>query len=214
MKRALREPLRIKLGLDPTAPDIHRPHRRAEQDAPDAGSRTQVIFLIGDFTSMIGILPPQRDAPAAHASKSWQTRRPITRRRRRCSTREDRDPLQLEWSEPLGAARSLAPATRLRACRARRLRPAFRGNSPSRSTSFVPVDAGLRLGRAQVRHRIGGTDQKFNLLVGRELQRSYGQEPRCILTMPLLVGRRRREDVEVEGTTSASPTRRRKCSAS
>jgi tyrosyl-tRNA synthetase len=84
-----------------------------------------------------------------------------------------------------------------------------------RPRASVPADAGLRLGRAQGRHRAGGTDQKFNLLVGRELQSDYGQEPQCILTMPLLEGLDGVEKMSKSkdnyiGITEA----RRRCSAS
>ena len=188
-------PLRIKLGLDPTAPDIHLGHTvvlNKMRQMQDLGH--QVIFLIGDFTSMIGdpsgrnsMRPPlsreQIEANAttyhAQASKVLDPARTEIR-------------YNSEWSTPLGAAGIIKLAAQYTVARmlerddfAKR----FEGNQPIAVHEFLyPLMQGYDSVALKSDIELGGTDQKFNLLVGRELQRHYGQEPQCILTMPLLEG--------------------------
>ncbi|HTT11124.1 MAG TPA: tyrosine--tRNA ligase [Burkholderiaceae bacterium] len=189
------KPLRCKLGLDPTAPDIHLGHTvvlNKLRQLQDLGHN--VIFLIGDFTSMIGD-PSGRNT----------TRPPLTREQIEANARTyfdqaalvlDRQRTEIrynsEWSEPLGAAGMIKLAARYTLARllerddfARRMRD----NAPIAMHELLyPLMQGYDSVALQADIELGGTDQKFNLLVGRELQRHYGQEPQCILTMPLLEG--------------------------
>src|SRR5690242_17850440 len=194
-KLARGRPLRIKLGLDPTAPDIHLGHTvvlNKMRQMQDLGH--QVIFLIGDFTSMIGdpsgrndMRPPlsreQIEANAAtyraQASKVLDLARTEIR-------------YNSEWSNPLGAAGMIKLAAKYTVARmlerddfAKR----FAAQQPIAVHEFLyPLMQGYDSVALAADIELGGTDQKFNLLVGRELQRDYGQEPQCILTMPLLEG--------------------------
>jgi len=188
-------PLRCKLGLDPTAPDIHLGHTvvlNKLRQLQDLGHT--VIFLIGDFTSMIGD-PSGRNV----------TRPPLTREQIEANARTyfeqaalvlDRARTEVrynsEWSIPLGADGMIRLAAKYTLARllerddfARR----FRDATPIAMHELLyPLMQGYDSVALQVDLELGGTDQKFNLLVGRELQRHYGQEPQCILTMPLLEG--------------------------
>src|SRR5690349_10495162 len=188
-------PLRIKLGLDPTAPDIHLGHTvvlNKLRELQDLGHT--VIFLIGDFTSMIGD-PSGRNT----------TRPPLTRTQieANASTYYDQAKLVLdperteirfnsEWSDPLGARGLIELAARYTVARmmerddfSRR----FKAGTPISVHEFLyPLMQGYDSVALKADLELGGTDQKFNLLVGRALQAEYGQEPQCILTMPLLEG--------------------------
>ena len=192
---ATSRPLRIKLGLDPTAPDIHIGHTvvlNKMRQLQDLGH--QVIFLIGDFTSMIGD-PSGRNT----------TRPPLTREQieanaqtyyRQASLVLDPAKTEIrynsEWSDPLGARGMIELAARYTLARmlerddfARR----FKAGQPiSVHELLYPLMQGYDSVALQSDLELGGTDQKFNLLVGRALQSEYGQEPQCILTMPLLEG--------------------------
>jgi len=194
-KLARGKPLRIKLGLDPTAPDIHLGHTvvlNKMRQLQDLGH--QVVFLIGDFTSMIGD-PSGRNA----------TRPPLTREAIRANAETYHaqaskvlDPARTEirynseWCEPLGAAGMIRLASQYTVARMLE-----RDDFHKRYTSHLPIAVHeflypLMQGYDSVALKsdieLGGTDQKFNLLVGRELQKSAGQEPQCVLTMPLLEG--------------------------
>ncbi|MCA3213697.1 MAG: tyrosine--tRNA ligase [Burkholderiaceae bacterium] len=193
--RAGGQPLRCKLGLDPTAPDIHLGHTvvlNKLRQLQDLGHT--VIFLIGDFTSLIGD-PSGRNT----------TRPPLTREQIEANAQTyfqqaalvlDRDQTEIrynsEWSDPLGAAGLIKLAARYTLARllerddfAKR----FAENSPIAVHELLyPLMQGYDSVALRSDLELGGTDQKFNLLVGRELQRHYGQEPQCILTMPLLEG--------------------------
>lgn len=193
--KATGEPLRCKLGLDPTAPDIHIGHTvvlNKLRQLQDLGHT--VIFLVGDFTAAIGD-PSGRNT----------TRPPLTREQIEANAQTylnqagmvlDLDKTEVrynsEWSNALGATGLIQLASRYTLARllerddfAKR----FKEELPiamhellyplMQSYDSVALKADLEL---------GGSDQRFNLLVGRELQRQYGQEPQCILTMPLLVG--------------------------
>ena len=188
-------PLRIKLGLDPTAPDIHLGHTvvlNKLRELQDLGHT--VIFLIGDFTSMIGD-PSGRNT----------TRPPLTRAQieANASTYYDQAKLVLdptrteirynsEWSDPLGARGIIELAARYTVARmmerddfSRR----FKAGTPISVHEFLyPLMQGYDSVALKADLELGGTDQKFNLLVGRALQAEYGQEPQCIMTMPLLEG--------------------------
>ena len=189
------KPLRIKLGLDPTAPDIHIGHTvvlNKMRQLQDLGHT--VIFLIGDFTSMIGD-PSGRNA----------TRPPLTREQIEANAKTYRaqadmvlDPEKTElrynseWSDPLGARGMIQLAAKYTVARMLErddFTKRFQANTPiSVHELLYPLMQGYDSVALKSDLELGGTDQKFNLLVGRALQSEYGQEPQCILTMPLLVG--------------------------
>ena len=189
------QPLRIKLGLDPTAPDIHIGHSvvlNKMRQLQDLGHT--VIFLIGDFTSMIGD-PSGRNA----------TRPPLTRVQidanaqtyyKQASLVLDPSKTEIrynsEWSDPLGARGMIQLAAKYTLARmlerddfTKRFKA---GNPISVHELLYPLMQGYDSVALKSDLELGGTDQKFNLLVGRALQQEYGQEPQCILTMPLLEG--------------------------
>ena len=188
-------PLRIKLGLDPTAPDIHLGHTVVLdklRELQDLGHT--VIFLIGDFTSMIGD-PSGRNT----------TRPPLTAEqiRENASTYYAQASLVLdparteirynsEWSDPLGARGMIQLAARYTVARMMErddFSKRFRAGTPISIHEFLyPLMQGYDSVALRSDLELGGTDQKFNLLVGRTLQAEYGQEPQCIMTMPLLEG--------------------------
>lgn len=187
--------LRIKLGLDPTAPDLHLGHTvvlNKLRQLQDLGH--QVIFLIGDFTSMIGD-PSGRNV----------TRPPLTREQieenattyfRQASLVLDAARTEIrynsEWSDPLGARGMIELASRYTVARMMErddFTKRFKSGTPISVHEFLyPLMQGYDSVALKSDLELGGTDQKFNLLVGRELQKDYGQEPQCILTMPLLEG--------------------------
>ncbi|MBA4177647.1 MAG: tyrosine--tRNA ligase [Leptothrix sp. (in: Bacteria)] len=189
------KPLRIKLGLDPTAPDIHIGHTvvlNKLRQLQDLGHT--VIFLIGDFTSMIGD-PSGRNA----------TRPPLTREQiaanartyyRQASLVLDPEKTEIrynsEWSDPLGARGMIELAAKYTLARMLErddFTERFKAGNPiSVHELLYPLMQGYDSVALRSDLELGGTDQKFNLLVGRSLQTEYGQEPQCILTMPLLEG--------------------------
>jgi len=189
------QPLRIKLGLDPTAPDLHLGHTvvlNKMRQLQDLGHT--VIFLIGDFTAMIG------DPSGRNSTRPPLTREQIEENARtyfnQASLVLDRERTEIrynsEWSDPLGARGMIQLASRYTVARmmerddfSRR----FKGGVPISVHEFLyPLMQGYDSVALRSDIELGGTDQKFNLLVGRELQREMGQEPQCILTMPLLEG--------------------------
>jgi tyrosyl-tRNA synthetase len=192
---ALQEPLRIKLGLDPTAPDIHVGHTvvlNKMRQLQDLGHT--VIFLIGDFTSMIGD-PSGRNT----------TRPPLTAEQIKANAETYYkqaslvlDPAKTEirynseWSDPLGARGMIQLAARYTVARMMErddFNKRFKeGRSISVHEFLYPLMQGYDSVALKSDLELGGTDQKFNLLMGRHLQQEYGQEPQCILTMPLLEG--------------------------
>jgi len=153
-----------------------------------------VIFLIGDFTSMIG------DPSGRNATRPPLTREQIEANAKTYHAQASKvlDPARTEirynseWSEPLGAAGMIKLAAQYTVARMLErddFHKRFRGNQPIAVHEFLyPLMQGYDSVALRSDIELGGTDQKFNLLVGRELQKSYGQEPQCILTMPLLVG--------------------------
>ncbi len=189
------KPLRIKLGLDPTAPDIHIGHTvvlNKMRQLQDLGHT--VIFLIGDFTSMIG-------DPSGRNS----TRPPLTAEQikvnaetyyRQASLVLDPAKTEIrynsEWSDPLGARGMIQLASRYTVARMMErndFHQRFTAGTPIAVHEFLyPLMQGYDSVALESDLELGGTDQKFNLLMGRTLQAEYGQEPQCILTMPLLEG--------------------------
>lgn len=188
-------PLRIKLGLDPTAPDLHLGHTvvlNKMRQLQNLGH--QVIFLIGDFTSMIGD-PSGRNV----------TRPPLTREQieinamtyfAQASLVLDASKTEIrynsEWCDPLGARGIIQLASHYTVARMIErddFTKRFQGGIPISVHEFLyPLMQGYDSVALKSDLELGGTDQKFNLLVGRELQKQYGQEQQCILTMPLLEG--------------------------
>jgi tyrosyl-tRNA synthetase len=188
-------PLRVKLGLDPTAPDIHLGHTvvlNKMRQMQDLGH--QVIFLIGDFTSMIGDPSGRNDMRPALSREQIEANAKTYHAQASKVLDPERTEIRYnsEWSEPLGAAGMIKLASRYTVARmlerddfAKR----FAGQQPIAIHEFLyPLMQGYDSVALKSDIELGGTDQKFNLLVGRELQRHYGQEPQCILTMPLLIG--------------------------
>jgi len=188
-------PLRIKLGLDPTAPDIHLGHTvvlNKMRQLQELGHT--VIFLIGDFTSLIG-------DPSGRNS----TRPPLTREQieinaqtyyRQASMVLDPSKTEIrynsEWGDALGSRGMIELAAKYTVARMME-RNDFHdrfhaGQSISVHEFLYPLMQGYDSVALKSDLELGGTDQKFNLLMGRHLQAEYGQEPQCILTMPLLEG--------------------------
>ena len=188
-------PLRIKLGLDPTAPDIHIGHTVVlgkMRQLQNLGH--QVIFLIGDFTSLIG-------DPSGRNS----TRPPLTAEQIKANAETYYkqaslvlDPAKTEirynseWSLPLGSMGMIQLAAKYTVARMMErndFHDRFKAGTPISVHEFLyPLMQGYDSVALKSDLELGGTDQKFNLLMGRHLQAEYGQEPQCILTMPLLEG--------------------------
>ena len=188
-------PLRIKLGLDPTAPDIHIGHTvvlNKMRQLQDLGHR--VIFLIGDFTSTIGdpsgrntTRPPLTRAQIEANAQTYYLQASMVLDPARTEIRYNS-----EWSDPLGARGMVELAAKYNVARmmerddfSRRYKA---GQTISVHEFLYPLMQGYDSVALKSDLELGGTDQKFNLLVGRHLQVEYGQEPQCILTMPLLEG--------------------------
>ncbi|MEE3923102.1 tyrosine--tRNA ligase [Pseudomonas viridiflava] len=189
------QPLRIKAGFDPTAPDLHLGHTvliNKLRQFQDLGH--QVIFLIGDFTGMIG-----------DPSGKSATRPPLTREQvldyaetYKAQVFKILDPAKTEvafnstWMDKLSPAdfiRLSSQYTVARMLERDDFDKRYKGSQPIAIHEFLyPLVQGYDSVALRADIELGGTDQKFNLLMGRELQRAYGQEPQCILTMPLLEG--------------------------
>ena len=187
--------LRIKLGLDPTAPDLHLGHTvviNKLRHFQDLGH--QVQFLIGDFTGMIGdptgknqTRPPLSREQIVENAKSY---------REQMSKILDPDKTQVmfnsEWSDKLGAEGMIRLSARYTVARLLErddFNKRFKAKQPIAVHELLyPLMQGYDSVAMKADVELGGTDQKFNLLVGRELQKDFGQEQQCILTMPLLVG--------------------------
>ena len=192
---ATSKPLRIKLGLDPTAPDIHLGHTvvlNKLRQLQDLGHT--VIFLIGDFTSMIGdpsgrnnTRPPLTAEEIAVNAKTYYQQASAILDPSRTEIRYNS-----EWCDPLGARGMIQLAAKYTVARMLErddFTKRYRSGIPISVHEFLyPLMQGYDSVALHSDLELGGTDQKFNLLVGRELQKEYGQEPQCILTMPLLVG--------------------------
>ena len=192
---AIGTPLRIKLGLDPTAPDIHLGHTvvlNKLRQLQDLGH--QVIFLIGDFTSMIG------DPSGRNTTRPPLTAEQIKLNAETYRAQADKilDPQRTElrynseWCDALGARGMIQLASRYTVARMMErddFHKRFHGGQSISVHEFLyPLMQGYDSVALRADLELGGTDQKFNLLMGRHLQAEYGQEPQCILTMPLLEG--------------------------
>lgn len=192
---ATKTPLRIKLGLDPTAPDIHLGHTvvlNKLRQLQDLGHH--VIFLIGDFTSMIGdpsgrnaTRPPLTREEIAVNAKTYYQQASLVLNPDKTEVRYNS-----EWCDPLGAAGMIQLAAKYTVARMLErddFTKRYKAGIPISVHEFLyPLMQGYDSVALKSDLELGGTDQKFNLLVGRELQKEFGQEPQCILTMPLLVG--------------------------
>lgn len=188
-------PLRIKAGFDPTAPDLHLGHTvllNKMRQLQDMGH--QALFLIGDFTGMIG------DPTGKNA-----TRPPLTREQVLANAESYReqvfkvlDPAKTEvvfnstWMDKFSAVdliRLAATHTVAQMLERDDFSKRYKGNQPIAIHEFVyPLVQGYDSVALKADIELGGTDQKFNLLMGRELQKHFGQAPQCVLTMPLLEG--------------------------
>ena len=189
------QPLRIKLGLDPTAPDIHLGHTvvlNKMRQLQDLGH--QVIFLIGDFTSLIG------DPSGRNSTRPPLTAEQIKANAETYYTQAAKvlDPARTEirynseWCDQLGARGMIELSAKYTVARMMERNDFHQrfseGNSISLHEFLYPLMQGYDSVALKSDLELGGTDQKFNLLMGRHLQQEYGQEPQCVLTMPLLVG--------------------------
>lgn len=188
-------PLRIKAGFDPTAPDLHLGHTvllNKLRQFQVMGH--QIIFLIGDFTGMIG------DPTGKNATRPPLTREAVAENARTYQTQVFKilDPgltevrFNSEWMETLGSAgmiRLAATHTVARMLERDDFHKRYSSQQPIAIHEFLyPLIQGYDSVELKADIELGGTDQKFNLLMGRELQKHHGQAPQCILTMPLLEG--------------------------
>ncbi|WP_338440146.1 tyrosine--tRNA ligase [uncultured Aquabacterium sp.] len=188
-------PLRVKLGLDPTAPDIHLGHTvvlNKLRQLQDIGH--QVIFLIGDFTSLIGdpsgrntTRPPLTPEQVKTNAETYYKQASLVLDPAKTEIRYNS-----EWCDALGSRGMIQLASRYTVARMME-RNDFHdrfhaGTSISVHEFLYPLMQGYDSVALKSDLELGGTDQKFNLLMGRHLQAEYGQEAQCILTMPLLVG--------------------------
>ncbi|MFM8666977.1 MAG: tyrosine--tRNA ligase, partial [Betaproteobacteria bacterium] len=188
-------PLRIKFGMDPTAPDLHLGHTvvlNKMRQLQDLGHR--VIPLIGDVTTMIG------DPSGRNSTRPALTRDQIESNAKtyfeqvglviKLDNAEVR--WNSEWSDPLGARGIIGLASRYTVARMMErddfTKRSKAGTAISVHEFLYPLMQGYDSVALKSDLELGGTDQKFNLLMGRHLQEEYGQEPQCILTMPLLEG--------------------------
>jgi tyrosyl-tRNA synthetase len=188
-------PLRIKLGLDPTAPDIHIGHTvvlNKMRQLQDIGHT--VIFLIGDFTTLIGD-PSGRNTTRPPLTKEQIEVNAVTYRDQAYKVL---DPAKTEmrynseWGDALGSRGMIQLAAKYNVARMMEREDFHKRYTTGQSISvhefLYPLMQGYDSVALKSDLELGGTDQKFNLLVGRHLQAEYGQEPQCILTMPLLEG--------------------------
>ena len=189
------QPLRIKLGLDPTAPDIHIGHTvvlNKMRQLQDLGHT--VIFLIGDFTTLIGD-PSGRNTTRPPLTKEQIEANAQTYYKQASLVLDDSKTeirYNSEWGDALGSRGMIQLAAKYNVARMME-RDDFHkryttGQSISIHEFLYPLMQGYDSVALKSDLELGGTDQKFNLLVGRHLQTEYGQEPQCILTMPLLEG--------------------------
>ena len=188
-------PLRIKAGFDPTAPDLHLGHTvliNKLRHFQDLGH--QVLFLIGDFTGMIG------DPTGKSATRPPLTKEQVAENAKSYAIQVfkilDKDKTEIvfnsTWLTELGAAGMLKLAASLTVARMLErddFSKRFKGNQPIAIHEFMyPLLQGYDSVALKADVELGGTDQKFNLLMGRELQKQAGMSQQCVLTMPLLEG--------------------------
>lgn len=193
--KATGKPLRCKLGLDPTAPDIHIGHTvvlNKLRQLQDLGH--QVIFLVGDFTAAIG------DPSGRNVTRPPLSREQITANAETYLAQAghvlDLEKTEVrynsEWSNTLGSVGLIQLASRYTLARLLEREDFAKRYAEELPIAMhellYPLMQGYDSVALEADLELGGSDQRFNLLVGRELQRQYGQKPQCILTMPLLVG--------------------------
>jgi len=189
------KPLRVKTGFDPTAPDLHLGHTvliNKMRQFQDLGHH--VMFLIGDFTGLIG------DPTGKNVTRPPLTREEIEANAVTYKAQVfkilDAEKTEVcfnsEWGNALGAAGMIklaATSTVARMLERDDFGKRYKANQPIAIHEFLyPLMQGYDSVAMRADIELGGTDQKFNLLVGREMQKHYGQQPQCILTMPLLEG--------------------------
>jgi len=194
-KLATGRPLRVKAGFDPTAPDLHIGHTvliNKLRQFQELGHH--VLFLIGDFTGMIG------DPTGKNATRPPLTREEVARNAQTYTEQVfkilDRSRTEVvfnsTWMDKMSAVDMIklaATHTVARMLERDDFSKRYRGNQPIAIHEFMyPLVQGYDSVALKADIELGGTDQKFNLLMGRELQKHHGQAPQCILTMPLLEG--------------------------
>ena len=194
-KLARGKPLRVKEGFDPTRPDLHLGHTvqfNKLKQLQDLGHH--IIFVIGDFTGMIG------DPTGRNVTRPALTREEIEANAKTYTDQAflilDREKTEVAfnstWLLPLGADGMIKLAAKYTVARMLErddFGKRYQSGQPIAIHEFLyPLAQGYDSVALKADIELGGTDQKFNLLVGRELQRHYGQEPQCILTLPLLEG--------------------------
>ena len=197
LARSLKErrPLRIKAGFDPTAPDLHLGHTvliHKLKHFQDLGH--QVIFLIGDFTGLIG--DPTGVSETRKVLTKAQVQDNAKTYQRQIFKILDQEKTLIEfnsrWMGPMTAGDLIELAAHYRVARMMErddFHKRFQEQKPISIHEFLyPLVQGYDSVALKSDVELGGTDQKFNLLVGRELQRDYGQEPQVVITMPLLEG--------------------------
>jgi tyrosyl-tRNA synthetase len=192
---ASKQPLRVKAGFDPTAPDIHLGHtvllnkmRQFQELGHD------VIFLIGDFTGMIGD-PTGKSETRKHLSKEEVAENAKTYQQqiyKILDPARTKIAFNSEWMAKMAAEQMIqlaAKHTVARMLEREDFKKRYQSEQPISIHEFLyPLIQGYDSVALRADVELGGTDQKFNLLVGRELQKEYGQQPQCIVTMPLLEG--------------------------
>ncbi len=194
-KLKLGRPLRIKAGFDPTAPDLHLGHTvliNKLRQFQDLGH--EILFLIGDFTGMIG------DPTGKSATRPPLTREEVQENAKTYQKQifkvlnpdKTKIVLNSDWMSPMTAAELIQLASKYTVARMLErddFHKRYNGNQPIAIHEFLyPLIQGYDSVALKSDVELGGTDQKFNLLVGRELQKHYGQDPQVVLTMPILEG--------------------------
>ena len=194
-KLAVGRPLRIKAGFDPTAPDLHLGHTvllNKMRQLQDLGHHA--LFLIGDFTGMIGdpsgknvTRPPLTREQVAENAKSYTDQ--VFKILRPDQTEVVFNSTWMDKLDAAGLIKLAATHTVARMLERDDFGKRYQGNQPIAIHEFLyPLIQGYDSVALKADIELGGTDQKFNLLMGRELQRHFGQSPQCVLTMPLLEG--------------------------
>ena len=195
LKKKLKKnkPLRIKLGLDPTAPDLHLGHTvviNKMKQLQDLGH--EIIFLIGDFTGMIG------DPTGKNVTRKPLTKADVLENAKSYEDQVfkilDKDKTRIafnsEWMGKMSSAEMISLASKQTVARMLERDDFSKRYAAQQSIAvhefLYPLVQGYDSVALESDVELGGTDQKFNLLVGRELQRHYGQEPQCILTLPIV----------------------------
>ena len=189
------KPLRIKAGFDPTAPDIHLGHTvllNKMRQFQELGH--EVIFLIGDFTGMIGD-PTGKSETRKHLSKEEVAENAKTYQQQIYKILDPKRTtiaFNSEWMAKMAAEQMIqlaAKHTVARMLEREDFKKRYQSEQPISIHEFLyPLIQGYDSVALRADVELGGTDQKFNLLVGRELQKEYGQQPQCIVMMPLLEG--------------------------